>query len=99
MKFLLAILGGFCATLVVFGSGVIFGVMLLTGPEPSRSANVDSSDLWTNEPVRIDSAGSGKQRHPMPAGTLLYSAHGFVLHGPVYLMFISAFAMLGAVVN
>src|SRR3954451_1824085 len=29
-----------------------------------------------------------------PAATLLYSAPGFVLHGPVYLMFVSMFAML-----
>ena len=47
-----------------------------------------------SEPVRVDSAGSGKQRHSIPAGTQLSSTHGFVLHGPVYLMFISAFAML-----
>jgi hemolysin D len=47
-----------------------------------------------SEPVRIDSAGSGKQRHSIPAATLLYSAGSFVLHGPVYLMFISMFAML-----
>jgi hemolysin D len=47
-----------------------------------------------SQPVRVDSAGSGKQRHSIPAGTLLSSTHAFVMHGPVYLMFISAFAML-----
>src|SRR4051812_24362025 len=47
-----------------------------------------------SELVRVDAAGSGKQRHSIPAATLLYSAPGFVLHGPVYLMFVSMFAML-----
>lgn len=33
-------------------------------------------------------------RHPIKAATLLYSAPSFVLRGPIYIMFISLFAML-----
>ena len=33
-------------------------------------------------------------RHPIKAATLLYSAPKFILRGPIYLMFVSMFAML-----
>lgn len=47
-----------------------------------------------SRPVRIDTIASGKLRHPIQAGKLLSSAPNVIMHGPAYLMVVSAFAML-----
>ncbi|EWY37248.1 hypothetical protein N825_21195 [Skermanella stibiiresistens SB22] len=47
-----------------------------------------------SQPVTIDTVASGKLRHPIKAGNLLTTASNFVLHGPVYLMVVSAIAMM-----
>ncbi|MEI8394096.1 MAG: HlyD family efflux transporter periplasmic adaptor subunit [Rhodospirillaceae bacterium] len=39
-------------------------------------------------------SATAEVRHPIKAATLLYSAPGFILRGPIYMMFISMFAML-----
>ena len=39
-------------------------------------------------------AAAAVVRHPIKAATLLYSAPKFILRGPIYMMFISMFAML-----
>jgi hypothetical protein len=55
MKILLMILSGFCVAVVVFSAGVVATIMLLTSEsEPVRTADADTSELWTSEPVRVD---------------------------------------------
>jgi len=39
-------------------------------------------------------AATAEVRHPIKAATLLYSAPKFILRGPIYMMFVSMFAML-----
>jgi multidrug resistance efflux pump len=46
----------------------------------------------TTPPAR---SAAADVRHPIKAATLLYSAPKFILRGPIYLMFVSMFAMLG----
>lgn len=50
----------------------------------------------TSPPAKPASAAAVKApvRHPIKAATLLYSAPGFVLRGPIYLTFVSMIAML-----
>jgi len=48
-----------------------------------------------SDPARRGAAAPLVVRHPIKAAALLYSAPGFVLRGPIYMMFVSMFAMLG----
>lgn len=43
--------------------------------------------------VTIDTAAANRIRHPIKAATLLYSAPGTILRGPIYMTFVTLFAL------
>lgn len=54
MKYVLALLSGFCLTLIVFASGVATAIVYLTAePVPVRSGYTAASQSWTDKPVRV----------------------------------------------
>lgn len=65
MKVLLTILSGFVVAVVVFSAGVVATIMLLTAkPAPVETAEASTSELWTNEPVKVDAASQPFARLP-----------------------------------
>jgi hypothetical protein len=68
MKLLIAVLGGFVTTLMVFGGGVAFAVFYLTAkPVPIQHPNTRLASTWTQQAVRVDKAAQDYERLPAQA--------------------------------
>jgi hypothetical protein len=58
-------LSGFVLALFVFGSGALTAVYLITAkPGPTRALDMETSSLWTNKVVRVDTASKDLTRVP-----------------------------------
>jgi hypothetical protein len=65
MKILLTILSGFALTLMLFAGGAVTAVYFLSAePVPVRAFAVDTDEVWTNEPVQVDTAEQEFDRLP-----------------------------------
>lgn len=65
MRILFAILGGFSLTLATFGGGFVAAIAFLNAePVPARSPLTDTTEVWTIEPRRVDTAERDLTRLP-----------------------------------
>ena len=65
MKALIAGLGGFCLTLLVFAGGALTAVFFVNAePVADRLLDMDTSALWTNEAVKVSTPSPNLERLP-----------------------------------
>ena len=62
MKVILAILGGLSFSVVTFVGGLVAATVFCSGEGKKQLA--DTTDLWTNHPVRVDHSKSNLERLP-----------------------------------
>lgn len=52
-------------SMALFGGGMVAATMMITaGEEPHRFTGLDTANLWTNEPVKVDVAAQDLERVP-----------------------------------
>lgn len=66
VKAILILLSGLVAAVVVFIGGMAVSAYMIADPAPHRFAHLDTPDLWTAEPVRIDTQKQAYERVPGP---------------------------------
>ncbi|MCJ8520485.1 hypothetical protein ABID21_003648 [Pseudorhizobium tarimense] len=66
MKVLLAVLGGLCLSLTTFVAGLVAAMVFFTAGGDKKQLT-DTTDLWTNHPMRVEVADSGLERVPSRA--------------------------------
>lgn len=65
MKIFLVILSGFVLTLAIFAGGAVTTFFFLHAePVPVRAASADAADVWTAEPVEVNTAAQDFERLP-----------------------------------
>jgi hypothetical protein len=65
MKFLVAILSGFSVTLAVFAAGALTAIFFVNAePVPARSLDLDTTALWTNKAVSVNTPARDLERIP-----------------------------------
>ena len=55
MKYVLALIGGFALTLIVFGSGAMLATAYFVG-KPEQGKLFNTASVWQSEPVRVSAA-------------------------------------------
>ncbi|MFU0505819.1 BA14K family protein [Pseudaminobacter sp. NGMCC 1.201702] len=65
MKAFIAAAGGFCVTLMVFAGGALTAVFFVNAePVADRSLDMDTTALWTNQAVKVNTPSPNLQRLP-----------------------------------
>lgn len=65
MRIVVTVLSGFVLTLLVFVGGAATSALVLTGDAmPIRSAQIDATELWTAEAVKVDTSNQDFERLP-----------------------------------
>lgn len=68
MKVVLSILGGLCFSVITFVAGLVAATLYFSSGDEKKQL-ADTTDLWTNHPVRIDAASNNFERLPSRAAT------------------------------
>jgi hypothetical protein len=66
VKAILLLLSGLCAAVVVFLGGLLVSAHVIAEPAPHQFAHLDTPDLWTLQPVKIDQSKQAYERVPGP---------------------------------
>ncbi|RWX78409.1 BA14K family protein [Neorhizobium lilium] len=64
MKAFMLLLGSLVVVVAIFLGGVYITANMIAEPEPHKFAHIDTPDLWTSRPVKVDGAKQTYERLP-----------------------------------